>query len=660
METFPSHHDDLIIPAVPAGGNPNGRGPKRRFVGLPKWCSHIIKLGLISSYFIAMAILTWVFMVGRHLPNTDRLWDRTRPISVQFIDRHGRDLITRGAKEASPVSIQTLPPDLVHAVLAIEDRRFYHHIGIDPYSMARALVKNVQNRGYSEGASTITQQLAKNVFLTTDKTLARKIKEAILALWLERDFTKDELLEMYLERVYFGAGTWGVDAAARHYFDKAVTELSLTESALLAGLLKAPSRYNPRANTLTSGQRTARVLNAMKAAGYLNRWEHYNALIAPLDLRTHETQETGEYFAEWIWPQIEAQIGTPTTDLVVTTTLDARAQILADNALLAYLDSAPAAKKNVTQGAIVTLDGAGGVLAMTGGHSFEASPFNRAVQARRQPGSAFKPFVYLTAFEAGIQPWDMREDAPIKVKIPGGEWSPRNFSQRYLGPMRLETALAKSINTIAAQLGQDIGMTRVSQRAAELGLRDLAPHPSLALGAQEVTPLALTQSYQAFASYGYQAPAFGLQTISTAQGQVLYDRQLSGDAVTPVKKIDQNSLGLINRAMKKVVDEGTGRAARLTGRDVAGKTGTTNDYRDAWFIGYVPDMVTTVWLGNDDNSPMKKVTGGAAPAHIWKDYMQAVLGDTPSAKLSVATEPILQTKDERLDILLSDIETTLP
>jgi len=631
-------HDDILVPIA---GAPQRMGAVKRhregspqFIIGPKWLWPMIKLSLILGYGAVMAIL--------------------------FIDRHGRDLMTRGAKEASPVFIDTLPPDLVHAVLAIEDRRFYYHVGIDPYSVTRAIVKNFQNRGYSEGASTLTQQLAKNVFLTTDKTMARKIKEAILALWLERDFTKDELLEMYLERVYFGAGTWGVDAAARSYFGKPVIELNLTESALLAGLLKAPSRYNPRANPARAGERTGRVLNAMKAAGYLDRWTHYAALQTQLEFRPYETREIGEYFTAWIWPQIEAQIGTPTSDLVITTTLDARAQALADAALSDYLSTRDAGDKSVSQGAIVTLDGAGGVLAMTGGRSFEDSPFNRAVQARRQPGSAFKPFVYLTAFETGIQPWDMRYDAPYEVQTPGGLWQPRNFTQKHLGPMKLETALAKSINTIAAELGQDMGMERVSRRAADLGLTGLAPHPSLALGAQEVTPLDLTQSYQPFASYGYQAPAFGLKTISTAEGRVLYDRQRSGDAATPVKKIDQNTLGLINRAMKQVVDKGTGRAARLPGRDVAGKTGTTNDYRDAWFIGYVPDLVTTVWLGNDDNSPMNKITGGGAPARIWKDYMSQLLENAPAAKLSIAQEPILQSKDERLDILLSDIETALP
>lgn len=631
---------------------------------MPKWFKGLIKLGLFTAYAAGMAAASWVFLMGKDLPDTQRLWDRTRPVSVQFVDRHGRDLMTRGAQEASPVSIDTLPPDLVHAVLAIEDRRFYDHVGIDPYSVTRAVVRNLQNRGYSEGASTLTQQLAKNVFLTKDKTIARKTKEAILSLWLERDFTKDELLEMYLERVYFGAGTWGVDAASRSYFGKPVTDLNLSESALLAGLLKAPSRYNPRANPENSGRRTARVLNAMKAVGYIDRWDHYSALSTPINYRRFESDEIGEYFVEWIWPQIETHIGTPTSDLVITTTLDARAQKLADKALVGYLDSETAKDKRVTQGAIVTLDGAGEILAMTGGKSFEDSPFNRAVQAKRQPGSAFKPIVYLTAFESGITPWDRRIDAPLDIKLPKGSpepnWTPRNFNKTYRGDMRLEDALALSVNTVAASLGLEVGMERVARRAASLGLEGLAPHPSLTLGAQEVTPLALTQSYQPFASHGYQTPAFGLKTISTAGGQVLYDRSFSAETSAPVRQVDQNTLGLINRAMKQVVDNGTGRAARLTGRDVAGKTGTTNSYRDAWFVGYVPDIVTTVWLGNDDNSPMARVTGGSAPARIWKDYMSEMLEGTAPSRLSIAQEPILQSKDERLDILLSDIESALP
>lgn len=630
----------------------------------PDWLKWTVKLGALSAYMVGMAMLSWVFLMGRDLPDTERLWDRSRPVSVQFLDRHGRDLMTRGAQEASPVSVKTLPPEMVQAVLAIEDRRFYAHVGVDPYSITRALIRNLQNRGYSEGASTLTQQLAKNVFLTKDKTIARKTKEAILALWLERDFTKDELLEMYLERVYFGAGTWGVDAAARSYFGKPVTELNLSESALLAGLLKAPSRYNPRANPENAGKRTARVLGAMKQAGYIDRWEHLNALSVPVNFRRYETDEIGEYFVEWIWPEIEAHIGVPKTDLIITTTLDAKAQKLADLALADYLDSNSAVVRDVSQGAIVTLDGAGEVLAMTGGRSFEDSPFNRAVQARRQPGSAFKPFVYLTAFETGISPWDYRYDAPIEITLPPSApepvWTPRNFSDTYKGAMKLETALASSVNTVAAGLGIEVGMERISRRAASLGLEGMEPHPSLTLGAQEVTPLALTQSYQPFAAYGYQTQAFGLKTISSASGEVLYDRSLEGMDSAAVKQIDQNSLGLINRALKQVVDQGTGRMARLEGRDVAGKTGTTNGYRDAWFVGYVPDMVTTVWLGNDDNSPMNKMTGGMGPAYIWKDYMSALLDGMPTARLSVANEPIMQSKDERLNILLSDIENALP
>ncbi|MEP6342631.1 MAG: PBP1A family penicillin-binding protein [Maricaulaceae bacterium] len=652
-----AHDQGEIVTPLAANFTPR----RQRFnIVVPPMLQKLTAFGSLSAYFTAMVAVSWVFLMGRNLPDTTRLWDRTRPVSVQFVDRQGRDLMTRGAQEASPVSVETLPPHLVEAILSIEDRRFYEHVGIDPYSLARALVKNLKNRGYSEGASTLTQQLAKNVFLQSDKTIARKTKEAILALWLERDFTKDELLEMYLERVYFGAGTWGIDAAARSYFGKPVTDLNVSESALLVGLLKAPSRYNPRANSEAAGARTARVLRAMKDVGYLNRWEYYSALSEPLHFRPFETDEIGEYFVEWIWPQIEEKIGTPTTDLVITTTLDSEAQKIAEAALVTYLDSDAAEDRKVSQGALVSLDGSGDVLAMVGGRSFEDSPFNRAVQAKRQPGSAFKPFVYLTAFETGISPWDIRLDAPYTIATRQGDWTPRNFSKTFKGPMRLETALAKSINTVTAELGAEVGLSRVTARAEALGLVGLAAHPSVTLGTEEVTPLALTQSYQPFASYGYQAPAAGLRTISTSDGRILYDRHLAGDAPAPVRKIDQQNLGLINRAMKQVVDSGTGRAARIRGRDVAGKTGTTNDYRDAWFVGYVPDMVTTVWLGNDDNSPMDRMTGGAAPARIWKSYMEQVLDGVPNARLSIASEPILQSKDERLDILLSDIENALP
>lgn len=613
-----------------------------------RWIYRIGTYVFFPLYFVGITGLCLLAYAARDLPPVDSFWGQSRPVSVSIVDRHKREILTRGAKELTPVSMKTLSPHLRNAVLATEDRRFYTHVGVDPLGLARALQVNLKAGRTVQGGSTLTQQLAKNVFLTSDKTLKRKLQESMLAIWLEYAFSKDEIFEKYLNRVYFGGHAWGLEAGSQQYFKKSAQDLELGEAAIIAGLLKGPSRYNPISHPQRAGERTALVLSAMERYDYITKDEQRSTLLSPIHIYPPETQGGAEYFTDWVWSEIEALIGTPQTDIIIQTTLDIDAQRLAEASIEKNLDS----KRNATQAAIITLDGTGGVQAMVGGASYADSQFNRAVQANRQPGSAFKPFVYLAAFNAGLTPWDMRIDAPIKV----GDWQPRNFSKEFRGNITLETAFALSINTVAVVLSEEVGRDRVIETAGHHGLEGLKPLRSLPLGAQGVTPLALTQAYLPFANWGDTASVYGIISITTDKDEPLYNR-------APIERervLNSRSLGHINRLMTHAINSGTGRRARLAGRDVAGKTGTTNDYRDAWFVGYVPDLVTGVWVGNDDNSPMKRVTGGSIPAQIWHDMMEDVVKKRPPSELPVSTPPVRVNPDNALNILLDDIQTSLP
>jgi len=595
-----------------------------------------------------MGTIATFALAAKGMPSGDSFWVPSRPISVQIIDRYGQDLLVRGATEARDVSIAKLSPHMIDAVLSIEDRRFYSHVGVDPIGLARATRENFNAGRVVQGGSTLTQQLAKNVFLTPDKTIKRKLQETLLALWLERSFSKNEILEKYLSRVYFGGGNWGLEAASQHYFGKDAADLDLGEAALMAGLLQAPSQYNPIANPDRAARRTAIVLQSMEQTEIITRQVRRETLIAPITISARREEKGSAYFADWVWAELTRKIGTPTQDIIVRTTLDLRAQEAAEKAGSAHIDP----KRGAHQAALLSMSGDGAIVAMVGGTSYVKSEYNRAVQANRQPGSAFKPFVYLAGFESGLSPWDRRIDERIKI----GDWSPRNFTNRYRGDVSLETAFAASINTVAVRISEEIGRNRVVETAAAHGLADLKPHRSLPLGAQTVTLLGLTQAYLPFANWGNAAEAHGILSISTSNGTPLYDRENT----PPRKIVSSRSLGHINRIMKRTVDAGTGKKARLAGWDVAGKTGTTNDYRDAWFMGYVPDMVTGVWVGADDNSPMKRVTGGSLPAAIWHDMMKTTLQGRDNVALPVSEPPLRAAAENTLDILLKDLETALP
>jgi len=604
--------------------------------------------GAVSFYALGMLALTGAALASKDMPSAETLWAPNRPVSVQIVDRYGRDVLVRGASSAPKVRLADLPPHVPAAVLATEDKRFKTHVGIDPYGLTRAMVVNAKQGHYVQGGSTLTQQLTKNVFLTPDKTLRRKAQEMMISIWLEQAFTKNEILEMYLSRVYFGSGAWGLEAASKTYLGKSASELTFSESAMMAGLLKAPSRYNPVAYPKRAATRTAIVLDVMAKQNLISRESHYNALMNPIEIKRPQSDNSAQYFVDWIWEELETAIGTPSQDIVVQTTLDFEAQLTANKAVSEHLKP----ERNASQAALISMDGTGGVMAMIGGVSYTNSQFNRAAQAERQPGSAFKPFVYLTAFKAGLTPWDTREDKAIEI----GDWAPENFSEEFKGDMTLEDAFGKSINTVAVALGEEVTREAVIDTASNFGFEGLTPLRSLSLGAQATTPLKLTASYLPFSNYGKTAAPYGILSVSTANGTPLYDR------MTPEmpRIIGSQNLAHMNRLMTRTVTQGTGRRAFVKGRQVAGKTGTTNDFRDAWFVGYAPDIVTGVWVGADDYVPMDKVTGGSIPAMIWQDYMETTLADMPKATLPLSTEPVWRKQEKVLDALLSDIEDALP
>jgi len=626
------------------------RLPKRR---LKTWAKRLSVTTVGLGYLGAMSALGLVAYSSQGLPSGDEFYTPNRPVSIQIVDRYGRDLIARGAAEMKRAKLSELPPHVSQAFIAIEDRRFYAHTGVDPIGLLRATQRNLQAGRVVQGGSTLSQQLIKNVFLTSEQTFRRKIQEMMLAIWLEYKFTKDEVLESYLSRIYFGGGAWGLEAASQTYFGKDGKDLSVSEAAVLAGLLKAPSRYNPASSPELAGGRTAVVLKAMNAAGYIDGSQQYTALQAPVSIKRPATDNPANYFVDWMWTEMtDALGGMPTQDVVVQTTLDRDAQLAAQEAVWRHLDPS----KNASEAAVVTIDGTGGVQVMIGGNSYGETEFNRAVQAKRQPGSAYKAFVYLAAFQSGLTPWSEFEDAPITL----GDWEPTNFKDDFKGFMSLREAFIKSVNTVAVRLGEQIGRERVVETAAHLGMERAQPLRSLSLGAQVTTPLTLTAAYQPFSNAGDSAPVHGIISISTAAGTPLYDRQ----AAVRTRKIDPHALGHMGRVMVDTVTSGTGRNAQLPGRDVGGKTGTTNDFRDAWFVGYVPDRVTGVWVGADDYAPMKKVTGGSIPARIWKDTMEVIVADMPVRYIPKSEKPIeafapFQAKENALEVLLQDMESAI-
>lgn len=592
-------------------------------------------LGRIGALTAVVAIWGVVVLGGLiawyayDLPDFDELYIVERKSSVTLKAADGMVLATYGDLYGEHQPLKSLPPQLPQALIATEDRRFYSHFGIDPIGLARAAYANLRAGRTVQGGSTLTQQLAKNVFLTPNRTLKRKVQELMLAFRLEHRFSKDQILEMYFNRVYFGAGAYGVEAAAQRFFDKPAARLSLGESAMLVGLLKAPSKLAPTGNIKSAQSRAAQVLRNMADAGYITPETAEAAIAKPTQLaRSRLPLPNARYFADWAVEEVYQLVGRDHNDLTVYTTLDSRLQAGAERSVDTVLDR-EGEKQDVRQGALVALAPDGAVRAMVGGRDYIDSSFNRATQARRQPGSAFKPIVFLTALEQGIRPDDQFVDGPIEIS----GWKPRNYDGQYHGAMTLREAAARSINTIAVQVDEKVGRDKVIETARRLGITsDLKPHPSLALGSFEVGVLELTAAYAAFVNGGYAVQPYGVIEIRDAQNNVLFRRK---DGGAYAHMIGGEALGDLNDLLRGVVETGTGRAARI-GRPAAGKTGTTSDYRDAWFVGYTPDLITSVWVGNDDNSPTKKVSGSGLPAQIWKGFMTDALKGRPASELPQA------------------------
>ncbi len=588
---------------------------------LPTFRKKIFKWSLmllIWGVFLGGISILWF---SYDLPSVSHLADTSRRPSVTLLARDGSRIATVGDYYGKPVESKTLPKSVVQAFTATEDRRFFDHFGMDVFGILRAFVRNIMAGRVVQGGSTITQQLAKNFLLTEglytyqDRSLRRKIQEVLLALWLEHKFTKHQIMTIYLNRVYFGSGAFGLGAAAKHYFDKEASQLNLYEAALLAGLLKAPSKYSPLNSQANSAKRTQQVLTSMLEAGYISDKERAKwRSPSHLKLAQQHGSLFGRYFVDWVLETVPEMIGSIMQDLVITTTLDAGLQKKAEILLHDTIKKEGHPLK-ATQGALVSMTPSGSVRAMVGGCCYGQSQFNRAVQAQRQTGSAFKLFVYLAALEAGIAPERRIVDEPVTI----GKWKPKNYGWKSRGSVTMSDGLAYSINTVSVRLARYVGTGNIAEMASRLGIVSRQPTDlTIALGSGDASLLEMTGAYAAIARDGYPAEPFGIIEIRTKRGKSLYrhppqsfNRLLSSKIVS---QMDQMLQGVMNY--------GTGRKVKLDGIKCAGKSGTSQNYKDAWFIGYTDRLVTGVWVGNDDNQPMEKVTGGKLPGRIWHDFMK--------------------------------------
>lgn len=589
----------------------SGRARKRQaasgiWAPLVNWGGTIILWSvLIGGLFIGYFAYT--------LPDISGIGDIEKRPSMVLQTREGIRYSTYGDLYGDMLPIEDIPENIKQAVLATEDSHFYNHFGINPVSLIRAAWRNYEAGRVVQGGSTITQQLAKNLFLTPERTLGRKIRETLLAFWLETEYTKDEILALYLNRMYFGSGTYGIDAASRKYFSHPATELKTAEAAMLAGLLKAPSYYAPTRSLERAQGRANVVIARMVDEDYLTPAEAEKIRANPAVLvNASQDFRNVRYFADWVVSEVQAYIGRTEKDLVITTTLDLEMQSDAERAIEARL-KAEGKAMNVSQGAFVAMSPDGAVKAMIGGRSYAESVYNRATVARRQPGSVFKTIVYAAAFENGLSPDDIFNDGPVNID----GWTPENYTKLYNGDMSLREAYARSINTVAVRVTERVGREKVADMARNLGLTGNFPlHPSISLGTYEVSLLEMTAANAVIANGGTAVLPYGVLEIREKDGPVLYRRQTSGQG----RIVSAATINKMQDVMTATIKWGTGKAAN-PGFAAAGKTGTTQDYRDAWFIGFTPDLVAGVWFGNDDGSATKRVNGSNLPAITWKDFI---------------------------------------
>ena len=599
------------------------RGGKRRVL-----LRRTLYWGTVLALWALIAGIGMLVFIGIRLPPIQSLEIPKRPPSVLILGDNGATLATRGDMGGAAVPIGELPDYVPNAFIAIEDRRFYSHRGVDPLGITRALVADVLHRGTAQGGSTITQQLAKNLFLTQERTVTRKLQEIVLALWLEHKCSKRQILELYLNRVYFGAGAYGIEGASQRYFGKSARQLTLAEAAMLAGLVQAPSRLAPNHNPHGAERRAAIVLADMTELKMIAPGAAKLALAHPAHAIKPPAAGSVNYVADWVMDAVNDLIGKFEEDIVVDTTIDPALQSAAERALTETLNQ-KGDRLNVGEGALVAMTPDGVVRALVGGRDYGQSQFNRAVDAKRQPGSAFKAFVYLTAIEHGLTPDTVREDAPIAVK----GWRPENYERQYLGPVTLRLALAESLNTVSVRLTLEFTPQAVIRTAYRLGIASmLEPNASIALGTSEVSPLELVSAYATFANGGIAVTPHVVERIRSADGKLLYGRTQQ----TLGRIVDARYAGMMNTMLHETLVSGTARAANLPGWQAAGKTGTSQDFRDAWFIGYTSRLVAGIWLGNDDNTPTKHAVGGGLPVEIWSRFMRTALsGQAPAAQRPV-------------------------
>lgn len=585
---------------------------KRIFSSLNK--KTLLRFGLYTLGGIILCTGLYIGFCAYTLPDIKKAATMSRPPRITILASDGREIASYGAQYDRPVALKELPPHVPQAILATEDIRFYTHFGIDLRSVARAFYTNILKGRKAQGASTITQQVAKNLFLTSKKTIHRKVQEALLALWLEHKLSKDQILTIYLNRVYFGAGTYGIEAASRRYYGIPAKELNLYQAAVIAALLKAPTRYNPLTNPEESNKRARLILANMVKAGFITARAGLGAAETGATAGTHKNKSF-LYFTDWIADEMNAYLGSFAQDVTIVTTLSPKMQKELDDVIQNTLNSPEAKEGNARQAAGIVMDHDGAVLAMNGGKDYAKSQFNRATEARRQIGSTIKPFVYLSAFENGASSSDIVEDGPVHFK----GWSPKNFSNRYYGQISLGDALVYSLNTVAVSTAVKTGVRRVLKTSKKFGVVDSSceANAAIALGVCQTRLIDLVAGYAALANGGFGIHPYGISEILGADGTLLYRRSSDGRS----RLANPRYVAELDAVLIDVILKGTGKKAH-PGIPARGKTGTSQNFRDAWFIGYTQDVAAGIWLGNDDEAPMKNIGGGGLPAHMWGELIR--------------------------------------